>query len=216
MEIKMAKIEPFEKYTQRYEEWFEKHKFAYLSELKAVKEILPKFEKGLEVGVGTGRFAVPLGIQYGVEPSKKMAEIAEKRGVKVINGVAENLPFEDESFDLVLIVTTICFVDDILKTLKEAYRVLKPNGYLVIGFIDKNSPLGEYYQKIKEKNPFYREAKFISTDELLNYLKKAGFGDFKIVQTIFHKLDEIKNIEPVKEGFGEGSFVVIRAKKIKK
>ncbi len=209
----MAKIEPFEKFTYRYEEWFEKHKYAYLSELEAIKKILPKFEKGLEVGVGTGRFAAPLRIQYGVEPSKKMAEMARKRGIKVIEGIAENLPFEDESFDLVLLVTTICFVDDVIKTLKEAYRVLKPNGYLIVGFIDKNSPLGEYYQKIKEKNPFYREANFISTEELLEDLKKVGFKDFKIVQTIFHKLDEIQSIEPVKEGYGEGSFVVIRAKK---
>ncbi len=209
----MAKIEPFEKYTKRYEEWFEKHKYAYLSELNAIKKILPAFKKGLEVGVGTGRFAVPLGIQYGVEPSEKMAEISKKRGINVINGVAENLPFEDKSFDLVLMVTTICFVDDILKALKESYRVLKPDGYLIIGFIDKNSPLGEYYQEIKEKNPFYKDANFISTEELLNYLKKVGFKEFKIVQTIFHKLDEIKNIEPVKEGYGEGSFVVIRAKK---
>ncbi len=209
----MAKIEPFEKYTQRYEEWFEKHKFAYLSELNAVKKILPKFKKGLEIGVGTGRFASPLGIKYGVEPSKAMAEIARQRGINVVYGVAENLPFEDESFDLVLMITTICFVDDILKSLKEAYRVLKPNGYLIIGFIDKNSPLGEYYQKIKEKNPFYKDANFISTDKLLKDLKKVGFKDFKIVQTIFHKLDEINKIEPVKEGYGEGSFVVIRAKK---
>ena len=209
----MAKVEPFEKYTQRYEEWFEKHKYAYLSELNAIKSILPKFKKGLEVGVGTGRFAAPLGIQYGIEPSEKMAEIARKRGIKVINGIAENLPFDDESFDLVLLVTTICFVDDVLKTLQEAYRVLKPDGYLIIGFIDKNSPLGEYYQKIKEKNPFYKEANFISTEELLKDLKKVGFKEFKIVQTIFHKLEDIKDIEPVKEGYGEGSFVVIRAKK---
>ena len=209
----MAKVEPFEKYTQRYEEWFEKHKYAYLSELNAIKSILPKFGKGLEVGVGTGRFAAPLGIQYGIEPSEKMAEIARKRGIKVINGIAENLPFEDESFDLVLLVTTICFVDDVLKTLQEAYRVLKSDGYLIIGFIDKNSPLGEYYQKIKEKNPFYKEANFISTEELLKDLKKVGFKEFKIVQTIFHKLEDIKDIEPVKEGYGEGSFVVIRAKK---
>ncbi len=209
----MAKIQPFEKYTKRYEEWFEKHKYAYLSELNAIKSVLPEFEKGLEVGVGTGRFSAPLGIKYGVEPSEKMAEIARSRGIHVVNGVAEKLPFKDETFDLVLIVTTICFVDDVLKSLKEAYRVLKKGGYVIIGFIDKNSPLGEYYQKIKEKNPFYREAKFISTQELLDYLKKVGFKDFKIVQTIFHKLEDISSIEPVKEGYGEGSFVVIRARK---
>jgi len=209
----LAKIEPFEKYTQRYEEWFEKHKYAYLSELNALKKALPHFEKGLEVGVGTGRFAAPLKIQYGVEPSKKMAEIAKKRGINVVYGVAENLPFPDENFDLVLMVTTICFVDDIKKAFEEAYRVLKKGGYLLIGFIDKNSPLGEYYQQIKNKNPFYKDANFYSTEEVVKFLKKIGFKNFKFYQTIFHKLDEIKSIEPVKEGYGEGSFVVILAQK---
>ncbi len=210
----MAKIEPFERFTQRYEEWFEKHRLVYQSELKAVDMLLPENREGcVEIGVGTGRFAAPLGIKYGVEPSKKMAEIARKRGITVYEGVAEDLPFENESFDCVLFVTTVCFVDDSEKALKEAYRVLKKGGYIVIGFIDKKSPLGEYYQSIKDKNPFYREAKFVSTDELVEVMKKIGFRDFRFVQTVFHRLDEIKEIEPVKEGYGEGSFVVVRARK---
>ena len=210
----MVKIKPFEKYTDRYEEWFEKYKYAYLSELKAVDSLLPENrENCLEIGVGTGRFAAPLGIKYGVEPSKNMAEIAKQRGIIVYEGIAENLPFEDERFDCVLIITTICFVDDVEKTLKEAYRVLKKGGYIVIGFIDKDSPLGKHYQQIKEKNPFYKEAKFISTKELVKILKKVGFKNFTFVQTIFHKPEDIKQIEPIKEGFGEGSFVAVRAEK---
>ncbi len=210
----MPKIEPFEKFTNRYDIWFKKHKYAYLSELKAVDRLLPENRDNcIEIGVGTGRFAQPLGIKYGLEPSRKMAQLAKERGIIVYEGVAEDLPFEDESFDCVLIVTTICFVDDIEKALKEAYRILKKGGYIVIGFIDKDSPLGEYYQKIKEENPFYKEANFISTQELVDLLKKTGFTDFKFVQTIFHKLEDINHIEPVKEGYGEGSFVVVRAKK---
>jgi len=44
-------------------------------------------------------------------------------------------------------------------------------------------------------------------------LKKCGFKNFEFVQTIFHSLKDVKAIEKVKEGFGEGSFVVIRAQK---
>jgi hypothetical protein len=47
----------------------------------------------------------------------------------------------------------------------------------------------------------------------LYYLIENEFIDFHIVQTIFHDLSEIKEAEPVKNGFGEGSFVVIRALK---
>lgn len=209
----MPKIEPFEKHRDRYENWFERNRYAYLSELEAVKKLLPKKGKGAEIGVGTGRFAAPLGIKLGVEPSKAMAEIARKRGIKVIEGTAENLPFEDNSMDYLLMVTTICFVDDPEKALKEAYCVLKPGGALIIGFVDRNSPIGKFYEEHKDESVFYKEARFFSTEELLELLKKVGFREFEIVQTLFHRLDEIKSVEPVKPGYGEGSFVVIKAVK---
>jgi len=58
------KIEPFEKYTQKYEDWFERNRFAYESELQAVRAMLPKEGIGVEIGVGSGKFAVPLNIKF--------------------------------------------------------------------------------------------------------------------------------------------------------
>jgi len=46
----MAKIEPFEKHASEYDEWFEKNRFVYKSELRAVQEQLPKKGEGIEVG----------------------------------------------------------------------------------------------------------------------------------------------------------------------
>lgn len=207
----MAKIEPFDQFTERYEQWFERHLEVYLSEINAIRSLIPKSERGVEIGVGTGRFAAPLGIKLGVEPSAKMGEIAKERGIEVISGVAENLPIEDEQFDFVLMVTTICFVDDAQKALGEACRVLKKDGHLLIGFIDKNSPLGRIYQEEKEQNPFYKVASFFSARDLEAELEKAGFRDFRFVQTIFHPLNKCEAIELTKEGYGEGSFVVVSA-----
>jgi SAM-dependent methyltransferase len=209
----MPKVKPFEKNADRYEEWFLENVFAYVSEVKAVKALLPPKGEGMEIGVGTGRFAAPLGIRLGVEPSKAMGKVAQKRGIDVIEGVAEALPFEDSRFDFALMVTALCFLDDMEISLKEGYRVLKPGGFLLVGFVDRESPLGKVYQKRKKDSLFYKEANFYSADEVTSFMKKAGFQDFAFTQTIFHDLDQMNEADPVKKGRGEGSFVVIRGRK---
>ena len=207
----------FENNARRYEAWFDRHHYAYMSELAAVRAGLPNDPgHSLEIGAGTGRFAVPLGITVGVEPSLAMGQIAESRGLHVVEGVAEALPFEGETFDSVLMVTTICFVDDPQKTLQEAFRVLKPGGRLVVGFVDRNSRLGGSYEDAREKSVFYRDARFFTVDEVISDMMRAGFGGFSIYQTIFKTLNEIENEEPVKEGYGEGSFVVVAAERVSK
>jgi SAM-dependent methyltransferase len=209
----VPKVESFEQNVDRYEAWFEHHRLAYESELKAIRMLLPKSGEGLEVGVGTGRFAAPLGIGVGVEPSPAMGQLARERGIEVRFGVGENLPCDDSSFDFVLLVTTICFLDDVPSALAEAYRVLKSGGYILIGFVDRESPLGEIYESRKQDNVFYRDATFLSTDEIVTHLKQAGFCDFVFLQTIFHNLEEMKEVDSVRSGYGEGSFVVVRGTK---
>jgi len=209
----MAKIEPFEKYATKYEDWFTSHKFAYESELKAVRQHLPLNKKGIEIGVGSGRFAAPLGIKFGVEPSTRMREIARSRGIEVIAGVAEAIPLKDSTFDFALLVTTICFVDDLAASFREAYRILKPGACLIIGFIDRDSPMGKLYDKHKKDSVFYHMANFRSAGEVISVLEKTGFGGLAFSQTIFKDLSNADRVEPVKSGYGEGSFVVIRATK---
>ncbi len=146
----MARIEPFEKHPLQYEQWFDRHKFAYESELQAIRKLLPQRGNGLEIGVGSGRFASSLGIKLGLEPSRKMMEIAQGRGIEVIGGVGESLPFRDSQFDFATMVTTICFLDNVEVAFDEAYRILKPGGCLIIGFIDKDSSIGQLSQRHKD------------------------------------------------------------------
>jgi len=86
-----AEKSPFEKHVEQYEEWFEKNRWVYEAELRVVKAMIPTAGHGMEIGVGTGRFAEPLGIKIGAEPSKRMREIAQKRGIQVLDGVAEEV-----------------------------------------------------------------------------------------------------------------------------
>ena len=211
-------IEPFEEYCSEYDQWFDDNRFIYLSELAALRHFIRAGEWGvrigMEIGVGTGRFAAPLGIGVGVDPSPKMGEVASERGISVVSGVAESLPFRGEEFDFVLMMATICFVDDVERSLHEVNRILKKEGVFILAFVDKESPVGKVYQAMKEKSLFYRPATFFSTEELLEALHKTGFREERIVQTVFGMLDEVKEVQPVREGYGEGSFVVIRAGKV--
>jgi len=207
-------MEVFDKYFEDYDQWYEDNKLVYLSELEAFKKVIPINKKGLEIGVGTGRFAEPLGIEYGVDPSENMLSIAKKRGIKTFVGKGENLPFPDKEFDYVLLAITICFVENPDKVIEEARRVLKDNGKIIIGIVDRNSPLGKFYlEKKKEGHKFYKYATFYSTEEIVEMLKKHNFKDFIFYQTIFGSINDIKEIEEPKEGYGEGSFVVISATK---
>lgn len=204
----------FETEAQRYDLWFEKHPHIYKSEVAAIRTALPiPHSYCLEIGVGTGRFAMPFGIVDGVEPATAMRSIAESRGIDAVDGTAEKLPYNSESFNCALMVTTICFVDDPTQCCKEAWRILKPSGTFVVGFVDRESFLGKLYESRKAKSPFYRNARFFSAQEVADLMTTAGFSDLQFRQTLFHLPENIKSTEPVISGHGEGGFVVISGRK---
>lgn len=138
-----------------------------------------------------------------------MADRARDIGIDVISGVIENLPISNSCFDFVLMVITICFVDDIIKSFQEAFRVIKNDRFIVVGFVDKNSELGKEYSLKRNKSKFYQSANFFSTEEVLTYLRDVGFIYFEIKQTLFPGL----NTQYVGNGYGKGAFVVIKGLK---
>ena len=211
----MKKHLPFDEHVAEYESWFDTYPSVFKSEVEALREMIPEGDNltGIEVGLGTGRFSEALGIKEGVEPSVPMRELAIKRGIEIIDGVAEELPYGDLRFDFVLMAFCISYFDELLPAFKESFRVLKKDGCLVIGFLDKDSALGKQYEEHKSESIFYKQANFHSVDKVLHALKEAGFRYFNIAQTLFRPLNQINEVEFAKPGYGEGSFIVIRANK---
>ena len=160
----MAKTKPFDNHLAEYEQWFDINSYVYKSELEAIRKLIPINGRGIEVGIGSGLFAKPLGINEGCDPSATMRIKAEARGLDTKECVAENLPYNNESIDYILMVTTICFVDDAEKVFQELRRVLKPNGCVIMAYVDKNSPIGKIYLQQKEKSLFYKDATIFSTE----------------------------------------------------
>lgn len=211
----MLQTKIFNANVEAYEAWYNNYPEVYLSELEAIREqlnTLPENIRGVEVGVGTGRFAQPLGIKEGIEPSEEMANKAVNRGVEIIKGVAEHLPYGDLQFDFVLFVT-ICHLNNIKLAIAQAFRVLKHQGALIIGFLDKDQPIAQHYLEKRQRSTFFRKATFYSVKHIKDVLKEAGFKNLEFNQTLFGELDSIKDLQLPKPGHGEGSFVVVKATK---
>ena len=206
-------IDLFNKHTSEYEAWFKKYPYVFKSEVRAIKELIPerKNVKGIEVALGSGRFAKALRIKEGVEPAEKMRQLAQKKQIFVLNAVAEKLPYRSSQFDFVLMNFCISYFEDISAAFKEASRVLKKDGILIVSFIDKNSRIGKFYQRKKKESIFYRNATFYTVSKIKRELKQAGFKELIFSQTLFHDLDKIKTTERALKGYGKGSFVIIKA-----
>ncbi|MDR6223502.1 class I SAM-dependent methyltransferase [Methanococcoides alaskense] len=182
----------FDIHTEKYDTWYDKNPAVYASELEAIRELMPSkiTHNSIEIGVGTGRFASELGITYGLDLSARMLKIAESRKVECIKGVGESLPFKGSSMKLALMVTSLCFMDT-EKALEEAYRMLAPEGYLIVAFVERNSLLGEEYRMKASESSFYKNIEFHTTEKVLSMLKDHGFEDMHIRQTLFKPLAKI-------------------------
>jgi ubiquinone/menaquinone biosynthesis C-methylase UbiE len=200
---------PFDIFTTDYENWFKENKNIFQSELLALKQVVPTDKTGLEIGIGSGIFAKKLDIKFGIDPSENMLKLARQRNLNVDYGFAENLPYPDNSFDFAVFITSICFINNPSQALREAYRVIKQNGDLIIAFIDRESFLGQILIKEKNDSKFYRDANFYSVTEMISLIES---NNFKISQ-IFQTLTDLKNKEVEKPtvGYGKGCFVVIKA-----
>ena len=212
-----SEASPFDDLAPEYDAWFDREgSLIFFIEAQAFRPLLPSLPRPwLEIGVGSGRFAQALGIETGVDPSIKLAEMARRRGLNAFLGRGEEELFDEESFGTVFLIVTLCFLDSPLGVLKEASRILMPGGKIVLGLVLKESPWGRFYQAKKaEGHRFYRYATLYRFDEVVKLLVQAGFVTEKTVSTLFQRPDEVQHVEEPKEGyFPDAGFTIILAGK---
>jgi ubiquinone/menaquinone biosynthesis C-methylase UbiE len=201
----------FERFSEHYDAWYFRHPEILESEIRAIKA-LRLSGLGLDVGVGTGIFAHYVRANVGIDASCKMLRIAKKRGIQVIQALAELLPFPDETFDYALMIVTLCFLDNPKVVLKEVFRVLKHEGILGICIIRKDSPWGQFYiKKAKRGHRFYRYAHFYSLSELEELLKEHHFNVRQYKSTLTYSPSATPVVENPNKDPRIGSFVCIKA-----
>ncbi len=209
--MQREKVRIFDDNWKAYDQWYERHQAIFRSEIRTLKRVTSTSGLGLEIGVGTGRVALSLSVPYGLDPSIKMLKLAKERGIQVVQGVGEALPFKNETFHFALIVVTICFVENPFKVIKEAFRILQKKGVLILGIIDRESNWGRFYEAKASQSKFYEAAHFFSSEEILELLLKASGEYRESYQTLYQSPSEIQETEDPRIGYGKGGFVVFKS-----
>jgi SAM-dependent methyltransferase len=208
-------VRMFDREAARYDAWFESPhgRVLFRAEIEAIRRLVNGLPgPWLEVGVGTGRFAQALGAWYGVDPAWNVLQLARQRGVHVVQGRGEALPFLDGVVGCVFLIDTLCFADP-LPLLAEAKRVLAPGGGLIVADILRDSPWGRWYLDHKAAgHPFYRHATFYSLEELQGLLARAGLAFAGASSTLVQFPGGPPAAESAYDGIEPGaSFVCLRA-----
>ncbi|MCF6148729.1 MAG: class I SAM-dependent methyltransferase [Candidatus Kuenenia sp.] len=211
----------FDTLTDKYDAWYDSEdgRPLYETELRCLNPMVEDSPGPiLEIGVGTGRFAMHFPDVIGIDSSLNALKMAEKRGVKTVGGDGEHLPFKDKTFGCILIVVTLCFVTDPITVLREAKRVLKKDGSIIIGLVPRDSSWGILYEeKGRAGHPFYSNARFYTLRETENFFQIAGLKIFRVRSTLLHKPDEPRRIDEPLEGYArDAGFLCIEVKKLMK
>jgi SAM-dependent methyltransferase len=164
-----------------YEAWYETtgRRGDHL-EKALLKGLLTRFPQAgslLEVGCGTGHFTrwfAELGLRAaGLDRSLPMlAEAVRLCSPPCIRGDGLALPFFNDAFDLVALITTLEFVGDPVQALAEALRVSREG--LLLGVLNRHSLLGR--QLKREAGPIWDAARFFAPAELTRLVRHAAAG----------------------------------------
>lgn len=170
----------FDQVAATYDQWFETPFGRFIDQLE--RELLLRMaapepgESALDLGCGTGMQTLALarlGLHVtGIDISPEMLARARARqipGAVLVEGDAAALPFADERFDLVISVTAMEFMPDPARAAREAMRVLRPGGRLVLGVLAEGTAWAELYRTA----PLFASARFFTPADLQALLPGA-------------------------------------------
>lgn len=178
-------LETYDSEAKAYDESrriFERGRFA-TRERKIYDEYISEGSRILVVACGTGRHLDYLVTKakcevIAVDLSLEMLKIARTkcRPAALFHGVAEALPFADEAFDVIIVSRAFYLFIDKLSFLREAYRVLKVRGSILMSTISEGTFLTKFgtkigvFEQIPENTPRRRA-------DLESMLRSASFKD---------------------------------------
>ncbi len=125
----------------------------------------------LDVGCGAGNMfhhLVHYGPVVGLDNNPRPLAVARQRGYTVYAGVADRLPFGDDSFEVVSLLDTVEHCDDDMAVLRECYRVCAPGGHLVLT-VPAFMALWSYNDVLNAHRRRY------TAGELCDKLRRVGF-----------------------------------------
>ncbi len=194
----------FDERADEYDSWYD-DSLLFDIELAAIKQLQTSLlGPKLELGVGPGRFAQELGTDFGLDPAFAPLQISRGRDIGVMQGVGESIPLNESSVATVYLLFTLCFVASPQEVLAECYRVLQPDGHLVLGVVPASGAWGQALNIKKEKNhPFYKYASFYMANKVEEFLQDAGFAIVEQRSSLFQEPVSLVELEHSRLGLSE-------------
>lgn len=216
----------FDAFAKEYDEWYKSSLGERVDRIeKALVDEMAQPQKGeraLDLGTGTGNFAVWLankGLSVtGYDVSKEMLQEAKQKEnahyVCWMQGDAHHLPFPEASFDLIVSVTAIEFMSKPQVVLRDAMRLLKPGGRLVVGLLAEDSDWGALYNdKAKDPNDLFSQVTLYTEEKVnellpMDYTLKKGLYIPPNPHLSEEEANKIEKDQQAKQGPHAGFYVV--------
>ena len=140
----------FDGYAAQYDAWFMENDKLFESELRLFKKALGDVEgkRVLSVGCGSGLFESMIDCSNieGIEPSRDMGAIAQKRGINVVQfGAIEDAELEENAYDVIYLNGSSSYIEDLAYAFNICKKALKPNGKFISLDVPKESAFGFMY-----------------------------------------------------------------------